>query len=166
MNYTENYHLPQWVETDRIMMEDFNAAMAGIEEGLTQGSLGAAESAAKAQAAADQALADAARAQAKADAAYAPDQPPYAVGSYTGTNQAVTINVGFRPKLVIITGSTSGSFDSTYTVTAGEGVMGSHVGFSNNGFTVYPLSHQGTPAIPAYPDLSDTGRKYVYIAFR
>ena len=24
MNYTTNYHLPQWVETDRIQMEDFN----------------------------------------------------------------------------------------------------------------------------------------------
>ena len=28
MNYTANYQLPQWVETDRIMMEDFNEAMA------------------------------------------------------------------------------------------------------------------------------------------
>lgn len=35
MNYTEKYHLPQWVKTDRIMMEDFNAAMAGIEKGLS-----------------------------------------------------------------------------------------------------------------------------------
>lgn len=36
MNYTENYHLPQWVESDRVQMEDFNEAMANIEEGLTQ----------------------------------------------------------------------------------------------------------------------------------
>ena len=35
MNYTTNYHLPQWVEEDRIMMEDFNAAMEEIETGLT-----------------------------------------------------------------------------------------------------------------------------------
>lgn len=35
MEYTKNYHLPQWVETDRIMMQDFNAAMADIESGLT-----------------------------------------------------------------------------------------------------------------------------------
>ena len=33
MNYTENYQLPQWVETDRIMMEDFNEAMAKVDEG-------------------------------------------------------------------------------------------------------------------------------------
>lgn len=35
MNYTENYHLPQWVKSDRILMEDFNGAMANIENGLT-----------------------------------------------------------------------------------------------------------------------------------
>ncbi len=37
MNYTTNYHLPQWVETDRIMMEDFNQAMAGIDQALDAG---------------------------------------------------------------------------------------------------------------------------------
>ena len=34
MNYTTNYHLPQWVETDRIQMEDFNQAMADIDTGV------------------------------------------------------------------------------------------------------------------------------------
>ena len=37
MNYTENFHLPQWDEHDRIMRVDFNNAMAEIEEGLTSG---------------------------------------------------------------------------------------------------------------------------------
>ncbi len=36
MNYTENYHLPQWAKSDRIMMEDFNGAMSSIENGLTR----------------------------------------------------------------------------------------------------------------------------------
>ncbi len=36
MNYTTNYHLPQWAETDRIQMEDFNQAMADIDEGLSE----------------------------------------------------------------------------------------------------------------------------------
>ena len=36
MNYTENYHLPQWVETDRIMMRDFNQMCKDIESGLTE----------------------------------------------------------------------------------------------------------------------------------
>ena len=34
MEYTKNYHLPQWAEEDRIQMEDFNDAMASIESGL------------------------------------------------------------------------------------------------------------------------------------
>ena len=42
MNYTENYQLPQWVETDRIMMEDFNQAMADIDAGIA-GAKGAAD---------------------------------------------------------------------------------------------------------------------------
>lgn len=37
MEYTKNYHLPQWVKEDRVLMDDFNAAMAGIESGLTEG---------------------------------------------------------------------------------------------------------------------------------
>ena len=36
MNYTENYHLPQWVKSDRIMMEDFNQMCADIEAGLSK----------------------------------------------------------------------------------------------------------------------------------
>ena len=36
MNYTENYHLPQWVKTDRIMMEDFNQMCEDLEAGLTE----------------------------------------------------------------------------------------------------------------------------------
>ena len=34
MNYTENYHLPQWDEHDRIMRSDFNQMCADIEAGL------------------------------------------------------------------------------------------------------------------------------------
>ena len=37
MNYTTNYHLPQWVEEDRIMMGDFNEAMEKIDEALRYG---------------------------------------------------------------------------------------------------------------------------------
>lgn len=36
MDYTKNYHLPQWVDEDRIMRRDFNNAMASIENGLTE----------------------------------------------------------------------------------------------------------------------------------
>lgn len=34
MNYTANYKLPQWVESDRILMTDFNDAMEKLDAGL------------------------------------------------------------------------------------------------------------------------------------
>ena len=34
MNYTQNYQLPQWEKTDRIMMDDFNDAMSKVENGF------------------------------------------------------------------------------------------------------------------------------------
>jgi len=34
MNYTTKFHLPQWIESDQIRMEDFNAAMAALESSL------------------------------------------------------------------------------------------------------------------------------------
>lgn len=36
MNYTSDFHLPQWVETDEVRMEDFNSAMAALESALAQ----------------------------------------------------------------------------------------------------------------------------------
>ena len=35
MNYTKNYHLPQWAKEDRIMMDDFNQMCADLETRLT-----------------------------------------------------------------------------------------------------------------------------------
>ncbi len=34
MTYTANHHLPQWVEADRVRMEDFNGAMGQLEKSL------------------------------------------------------------------------------------------------------------------------------------
>ena len=34
LNYTENYQLPQWVESDRVLMDDFNAANAKVDQAL------------------------------------------------------------------------------------------------------------------------------------
>ena len=36
MNYTQNYQLPQWESSDRILMDDFNDAMEKIEGGLEE----------------------------------------------------------------------------------------------------------------------------------
>ena len=106
MNYTTNYHLPQWVETDRIMMEDFNQAMAAMDQGMAEAKV-AAEAA---QEAAGTAQAAAEIAQSSADAvadAYTPGNQPYAVGSYTGTGADMTITLGFRPKFLILSGMES-----------------------------------------------------------
>ena len=34
MNYTENYQLPQWVESDRVLMDDFNDMTEKIDTAL------------------------------------------------------------------------------------------------------------------------------------
>ena len=36
MNYTENYQLNQWVESDRVLMKDFNADNTKIDAALTE----------------------------------------------------------------------------------------------------------------------------------
>ena len=36
LNYTENYQLPQWVESDRVLMEDFNDANAKVDRALAE----------------------------------------------------------------------------------------------------------------------------------
>ncbi|HIX30622.1 MAG TPA: hypothetical protein H9682_00635 [Firmicutes bacterium] len=38
MTKTENYNLPQWEKTDRVLMEDFNAAMVRIDTEIAAGS--------------------------------------------------------------------------------------------------------------------------------
>ena len=43
MNYTKNYHLPQWEETDRIMRTDFNRLCADMEAGMTENARTAAD---------------------------------------------------------------------------------------------------------------------------
>jgi len=40
MKQTENFALPQWEKDDRIMMEDFNAAMAAIDAALPKIAIG------------------------------------------------------------------------------------------------------------------------------
>ena len=160
MNYTTNYHLPQWVETDRIMMEDFNQAMADIEEGMSNN----AQAAETAQAAA-------ATAQASADAvadAYTPGNKPYVVGSYTGTGEAATITLGFRPSFLIISGmgdtlqgNSTAEWDRYFGMTAGNAIP-NRLDLTSTGFVVYPsgVAHY------LYPDFTESGRTYDYIAFR
>ena len=93
MNYTKNYRLPQWVKSDRIMMDDFNAAMASMESGMTRAE-GKADTAISTANAAKQ-TADTAKQG--ADNAYSPGNKPFVAGTYVGTGADKTFNLGFRP---------------------------------------------------------------------
>ena len=143
MNYTTNYHLPQWVESDRILMEDFNEAMSDIDGGITA-------------------------AQAAADSAYSAANKPYVIGRYTGNgpSNSQTITLGFRPSLLILIGDYKAETPSAYggllhstfgIVTAGHGY--DTVALTDTGFTVQKLNQ-------SYPVFNSGGDDYAYIAFR
>ena len=168
MDYTTNYHLPQWVESDRILMEDFNQAMAGIDTGIKSAQDTADSGAAAASAA--QTTAD--RAENKADAAknaadaitgkaYTPDNKPFVTGSYTGNGATQTISLGFRPSAVLV-GCTGGPTpnDNTFftcgTVTPYEGSFS----ITATGFSVTAASDG------RMTQLNASGMAYDYIAFR
>ena len=155
MNYTKNYRLPQWVKEDRIMMDDFNAAMSSMESGMT-----------RTDAKADTAISTANAAKQTADAAA--NAKPYVVGHYTGTGVDQEINVGFRPSFLIISGmgdttivNSDLSWTPYFALTGGH-VLTNRVGFTDTGFTVYDRNHGGG----LYPDFTDKGRGYDYIAFK
>ena len=154
MNYTKNYRLPQWVKEDRIMMDDFNAMNTSIESGLT-----------KTAATANAARADASEAKQAADAASAKaDVLPYVVGYYTGTGNDMTIELGFRPAFVIISGAApSASVGSEslgyYNLISGGRSLVRCITFTDTGFTLHKLENN------QYPRLVE-GRLYDYIAFR
>ena len=175
MNYTKNYHLPQWDETDRIMRTDFNQMCADMENGLLKTARDAAEAVTaaadaakasqKAQATADKAVQDAAKAQAKADAAYSPNQPPYVVGSHRGNGSTLTISVGFQPRFLAVSGGNSPYFQ----VLAGpETKCADHLTFTSSGFTVKAVRQEDIPGAPVElePYLCRSGTTYNYIAFR
>ena len=167
MNYTNNYHLPQWVETDRIQMEDFNDAMAAMDQGMAEAKV-AAEAAQEAAGTA-QAAAEIAQSSANAVAdAYTPSNQPYVVGNYTGTGEEITITLGFRPKFVLISGmgsdtmlNESDEWTSYYGLCDGT-VLSKRLAFTNTGF----IARAKYGFYDAYPDFTASGRTYAYIAFR
>ena len=175
MDYTKNYHLPQWVKEDRIMMEDFNQMCADMEAGLLDVRARAEEGDAAVRSAAASASASAASAQstantalAKANAAYSPSQKPYVIGTYTGNGDTLTINLGFKPSFVIAahqkTVSYSGSMNcSVGFAMAGGGIDGSGLTILDNGFAVsiVIINH-----IVSAPHINESNTQYAYIAFR
>ena len=91
---------------------------------------------------------------------------PYVTGSYIGDGSTTnrTINLGFKPKFVIITGgSRSTSWDSEqiyrFALVGPSGTSTTMAGLTNTGFTVTNSSFQ-------YPQLNASGTEYGYIAFK
>lgn len=176
MDYTKNYHLPQWVKSDRIMMDDFNQMSRDLENGLNANAaatnalssrISAAQSAANAaQSAANNAKSAADAAQATANTARQEAAAlPYVVGSYTGTGSAQSVRLGFRPSFLIISGSVPVSGDFKYgmdflAVTGGNSVS-SKVQLTSTGFAVNPPT-----AEYGLPNLTMSKRVYDYIAFK
>ena len=159
MNYTNNYHLPQWVETDRIMMEDFNQMCSDIDEGIktAQDTADTAESKADAAQTTANSVAD----------AYTPDNQPYVAGTYVGTGTDTTVTLGFRPKFVIISGMQPGTQSNStsdwdrYFALCDGNVLSGRVMFTDTGFVA---RREISGAF--YPVLHVEGRTYCYIAFR
>ena len=162
MNYTQNYHLPQWVRSDRIMMDDFNQMSRDLENGLRSN----AQAAAAAQSAANSAKSAANAAQSTANTARSEAAVlPYVVGSYTGTGAAQSVRLGFKPKFLIISGSVpvSGAFKygmDFLAVTAGNSVS-EKVQLTSTGFSLNPPTEEY-----GLPNLTMNKRVYDYIAFK
>ena len=114
MEYTENYQLPQWVESDRILMEDFNQAMAAIDTGVKAAqdtADGGAAAAEAAQTTADSALTEIIQTQNTleelANALASPRNCRIAYGSYvgsgkTGATNPNSLDFDFSPVAVIV----------------------------------------------------------------
>ena len=191
MQYTKNYHLPQWVKEDRIMMNDFNQMCADMEAGLNKnaqelktglnkaaqdlktGLDKTAQDAAAATAAVSTAVSAAAQqaqdtadaALAKANAAYAPDQPPYKIGFYTGTDEEMTIELGFQARFLIIG---IGGESDTYFITGNTARRPTFFQFTQTGFKVkrHISTAEGMGGTELAPYLVRKGHTYAYIAFR
>ena len=141
MNYTTNYHLPQWVESDRIMMEDFNQMCADIDGGLTA-------------------------VQAVAETAFCPTNKSYVVGSYTGNYTSQTITLGFRPSLLIIAGDKKNSTPSGHYYDLGTSFGIITAGHTYDVVTLTDTGFQVVRNSDIYPQFNENQDKYFYIAFR
>ena len=152
MNHTKNYNLPQWELNDLIRMEDFNGAMANLENGLTE---------AKQR---DDSLSnriDATRALAT--------QVPYVTGSYTGNGENQVIDVGFRPSFVIVSGEgeaplvgTTAAATYGFNLFSGGNLLPNKITFTDTGIILKKEASKDN----LYPNLTLKGHVYDYILFR
>lgn len=159
MKRTTNYDLPTWEKDDFIRMQDFNDLTGKLDAALKSG------------ADAQTALQNAIKAvKATAENAYSSANKPYVAGSYTGNGGTQTVDLGFKPRFLVISrGFDKGDYSADYALFAGtpeqiDSWMAKVVSITNRGFTVKMAAYNTSTCPQLW--LNTSGRTYSYIAFR
>lgn len=159
MKRTTNYDLPTWEKDDFIRMQDFNDLTGKLDAALKSG------------ADAQTALQNAIKAvKATAENAYSSANKPYVAGSYTGNGGTQTVDLGFKPRFLVISrGFDKGDYSADYALFAGtpeqiDSWMAKVVSITDTGFTVKMAAYNTSTCPQLW--LNTGGKTYSYIAFR
>ncbi len=159
MKRTTNYDLPTWEKDDFIRMQDFNDLTGKLDAALKSGTD------------AQTALQNAIKAvKATAENAYSSANKPYVAGSYTGNGGTQTVDLGFKPRFLVISrGFDKGDYSADYALFAGtpeqiDSWMAKVVSITDTGFTVKMAAYNTSTCPQLW--LNTSGRTYSYIAFR
>lgn len=142
-NKSQNLNLHLWEPEDDFLRTEFNENFTAVDSAVKS----AQTAAVNAQQTADKAL-----------------SLPYATGSYTGNGKDISINLGFRPSFLMISGMRSayvggaGEY-SNYNIMTGGNVVSDRVALTDTGF-IAKYFDAGSPNVAV------NGRTYDYIAFR
>lgn len=159
MKRTTNYDLPTWEKDDFIRMQDFNDLTGKLDAALKSG------------ADAQTSLQNAIKAvKATAENAYSSANKPYIAGSYTGNGGTQTVDLGFKPRFLVISrGFDKGDYSADYALFAGtpeqiDSWMAKVVSITDTGFTVKMATYNTSTCPQLW--LNTSGKTYSYIAFR
>ena len=159
MKRTANYDLPTWEQDDAIRMKDFNDLTGKLDAALKSG------------ADAQTALQNAIKAvKATAENAYSSANKPYIAGSYTGNGGTQTVDLGFKPRFLVISrGFDKGDYSADYALFAGtpeqiDSWMAKVVSITDTGFTVKMATYNTSTCPQLW--LNTSGKTYSYLALR
>ena len=159
MKRTTNYDLPTWEKDDFIRMQDFNDLTGKLDAALKSG------------ADAQTALQNAIKAvKATAENAYSSANKPYIAGSYTGNGGTQTVDLGFKPRFLVISrGFDKGDYSADYALFAGtpeqiDSWMAKVVCITDTGFTVKMATYNTSTCPQLW--LNTSGKTYSYLALR
>ena len=159
MKRTTNYDLPTWEKDDFIRMQDFNDLTGKLDAALKSG------------ADAQTALQNAIKAvKATAEDAYSSANKPYVAGSYTGNGGTQTVDLGFKPRFLVISrGFDKGDYSADYALFAGtpeqiDSWMAKVVSITDTGFTVKMATYNTSTCPQLW--LNTSGKTYSYLALR